>query len=63
MYIHQRLLKDSINIVENIVLDCIIMDIVLPDIDGYEMYNDIKEKVNISIMFLSNYEHEEEKIW
>ncbi|HBF4442888.1 TPA: response regulator transcription factor [Clostridioides difficile] len=54
--------KDAMDIVENIVLDCIILDISLPDIDGYKMCNDIKEKVNIPIIFLSNYEHEEEKV-
>ncbi|HBF8684563.1 TPA: response regulator transcription factor [Clostridioides difficile] len=54
--------KDAMDIVESIVLDCIILDISLPDIDGYKMCNDIKEKVNIPIIFLSNYEHEEEKV-
>ncbi|WP_237672761.1 response regulator [Clostridioides difficile] len=54
--------KDAMDIVERIVLDCIILDISLPDIDGYKMCNDIKEKVNIPIIFLSNYEHEEEKV-
>lgn len=43
--------KDAMDIVERIVLDCIILDISLPDIDGYKMCNDIKEKVNIPIIF------------
>lgn len=51
------------DIVESIVLDCIILDILLLDIDGYKMCNDIKEKVNIFIIFLFNYEYEEEKVW
>ncbi|MBH7546238.1 response regulator transcription factor [Clostridioides difficile] len=54
--------KDAMDIVESIVLDCIILDISLPDIDGYKMCNDIKEKVNIPIIFLSNYEHQEETV-
>ncbi|OJT86656.1 DNA-binding response regulator, partial [Clostridioides difficile] len=33
--------KDAMDIVESIVLDCIILDISLPDIDGYKMCNDI----------------------
>ncbi len=37
--------KDAMDIVESIVLDCIILDISLPDIDGYKMCNDIKKRL------------------
>lgn len=54
--------KSAMKIVDNIVLDCIILDISLPDLDGYKICNAIKEKVNIPIIFLSNYEREEERV-
>lgn len=54
--------KRGLAMIDTLPVDCVLLDIALPDMDGFEACNAIKEKRNIPIIFLSNYGEEERRI-
>ncbi|MEG1618990.1 MAG: response regulator transcription factor [Eubacterium sp.] len=54
--------KDALMIVDTMTLDCIILDVSLPDFDGFEVCTRIKSKSTVPIIFLSNYTREDHRI-
>lgn len=43
-------------------LDCIVLDVALPDLDGFEVCEAIKKNTNLPIIFVSNYAEEDKRI-
>ena len=44
---------DALNIIKNIKVDLVVMDIMMPKMDGYELISKIREKYTIPIIVLS----------
>ena len=47
---------------EHMPLDCIVLDVALPDMDGFEVCEEVKKKTNVPIIFVSNYAEEDKRI-
>lgn len=43
-------------------LDCIVLDVALPDMDGFEVCEAVKKRTNVPIIFVSNYAEEDKRI-
>lgn len=54
--------KSAISFVSNEVIDLILLDIMLPDVDGYELCLDIRKISNTPIIFISSKGEEIDKI-
>lgn len=55
-------MKKGIDMTVGIALDCVVLDIALPDGNGYEVCRAIKEIKDIPIIFISNHLEEESRI-
>lgn len=53
---------NALKVIEQKSIDCIILDISLPDINGFDLCKRIKAIVDVPIIFLSNYGEEEKRI-
>lgn len=53
---------DALRILDAYKPDCIVLDINLPDISGYEICEKIKKKINTPIIFLSGLAEEKERV-
>lgn len=53
---------DALNIIENIKVDLVVMDIMMPKMDGYELTMKIRLKYNIPIIILSAKNKDDDKI-
>lgn len=53
---------DALNIIENIKVDLVVMDIMMPKMDGYELTRRIREKYTIPIIILSAKNTDNDKI-
>ncbi len=53
---------DALNIIENIKVDLVVMDIMMPQMDGYELTIRIRSKHNIPIIMLSAKNKDDDKI-
>lgn len=54
--------KEAEKIILSNALDCIILDVDLPDMSGFSLCENIREKTGIPIVFLSGYTEEENRI-
>ena len=48
--------------IQTIKLDCVILDIDLPDEDGFDVCSRVRTFTSLPIIFLSNYTEEESRI-
>ena len=53
---------DAINIIKNNQVDCILLDVMMPDMDGFECCSKMRELTNVPILFLTGKDSEEDKI-
>lgn len=53
---------DALDKIRSIKLDCIILDIDLPDQDGFDLCSRVRSFTSLPIIFLSNYTEEESRI-
>lgn len=57
---------DTAQAAENIILsnalDCVILDVDLPDMSGFDLCEKIRSKTGLPIVFLSGYTEEESRI-
>ena len=54
---------DALKIIENIKVDLVVMDIMMPKMDGYELTKKIREKYTIPIIILSAKNKDSDKIY
>lgn len=54
--------KDALNCIENERLDLTILDVMLPDVDGFSICQQIREKHNFPVIMLTAKEEETDKI-
>ena len=54
--------KDALNCIENEKLDLAILDVMLPDVDGFSICQQIREKHNFPVIMLTAKEEEIDKI-
>lgn len=54
--------KDAEKIINSAALDCVILDIDLPDGNGFELCTRVREKTGLPIVFLSGYTEEQSRI-
>lgn len=54
--------QDAINCIENEKLDLAILDVMLPDVDGFSICQQIREKYNFPVIMLTAKEEEIDKI-
>lgn len=54
--------RDALAILRGAVLDCVILDIDLPDKDGFQVCAAARKRTSIPIVFLSGYTEEESRI-
>ena len=54
--------KEAKDIVSEMTLDCIILDIDLPDSNGFNLFNVVRQKTCCPIIFLSGYTEEHNRI-
>ncbi len=54
--------KDALNCIENEKLDLAILDVMLPDVDGFSICQQIREKRNFPVIMLTAKEEEIDKI-
>ena len=54
--------KDALNCIENERLDLAILDVMLPDVDGFSICQQIREKHNFPVIMLTAKEEEINKI-
>ena len=54
--------KEALSILEEYTVDLIILDVMLPDSDGYELCMEIRKNSNVPIIFLSSKGEEIDKI-
>ena len=54
--------KNAMDIICTMTLDCIILDIDLPDCNGFDLFADIRQKTCCPIVFLSGYTEESSRI-
>lgn len=55
--------SDAIKKIENLFYDLILLDITLPDGDGFEIAKNIKEKMNTPIIFLTAKDEEKDVVY
>ena len=53
---------DALFIIKNINIDLVVLDIMIPELDGYSVCKTIKEKKEIPIIFLTAKDKEEDKL-
>lgn len=53
---------DAMHIIENYSIECIVLDIQMPGTDGLELCTSIRQKMDVPIIFLTNYSDEEMRI-
>ncbi|SCI14385.1 MULTISPECIES: response regulator transcription factor [unclassified Romboutsia] len=53
---------EALKIVENIKIDLVVMDIMMPKMDGYELTKRVREKYNVPIIILSAKNEDSDKI-
>ena len=54
--------KKAIEIVDSMTLDCIILDIDLPDCSGFDLFTTIRQKICCPIVFLSGHSQEHSRV-
>lgn len=54
--------KEALSKVESFEPDCILLDVMMPDIDGYTLCKQIRKKTNVPVLFLSGKISEDDKI-
>lgn len=54
--------SSAVTICKEILLDIVILDVMLPDIDGYEVCKQIRKFSHCPVLFLSSKNHELDKI-
>ncbi|MCY6958542.1 VanR-ABDEGLN family response regulator transcription factor [Clostridium brassicae] len=54
--------EDALNCIENEKLDLVILDVMLPDVDGFSICQQIREKYNFPVIMLTAKEEEIDKI-
>ena len=54
--------KDALNCIQNEKLDLAILDVMLPDVDGFSICQQIREKHNFPVIMLTAKEEEIDKI-
>ena len=54
--------RDALAILQGVVLDCMVLDIDLPDKDGFQLCAQARKRTSIPIIFLSGYTEEENRI-
>ena len=60
--IHKLNIKDAISFLENESVNLAILDISLPDGNGFDLYKTIKEKYGISTIFLTAKDEENDVV-
>lgn len=53
---------EALKLIETTRLDCVILDIKLPDVDGFSICSQVRTYASLPILFLSNYTEEESRI-
>ncbi len=53
---------EALSIVEKFEPDCILLDVMMPEIDGYTLCKQIRKKTNVPVLFLSGKISEDDKI-
>ena len=54
--------RRAVEMIQTIKLDCVILDIDLPDEDGFDVCSRVRTFTSLPIIFLSNYTEEESRI-
>ena len=54
--------KECLKTAAHMPLDCIVLDVALPDMDGFEVCEAVKKNNNVPILFVSNYAEEDKRI-
>lgn len=54
--------KKALDMIRSIRLDCVILDVDLPDCNGFDICSRVRSFSNLPIIFLSNYTEEESRI-
>lgn len=54
--------KETVKIIESVKLDCVILDIKLPDTDGLSICSHVRTFTSLPIIFLSSYTEEESRV-
>ncbi len=54
--------RRAVEMIQTIKLDCVILDIDLPDEDGFDVCSQVRTFTSLPIIFLSNYTEEESRI-
>lgn len=54
--------EECLKTAEHMPLDCIVLDVALPDMDGFEVCEAVKKRTNVPIIFVSNYAEEDKRI-
>ncbi|SDM84857.1 response regulator transcription factor [Lachnospira pectinoschiza] len=54
--------KDALDILKMNRVDCILLDVMMPDMDGFEACSKMRKLTNVPILFLTGKDSEEDKI-
>lgn len=54
--------RDAEKVISTAALDCVILDIDLPDGDGFDLCSRVREKTGLPIVFLSGYTEEQSRV-